>query len=728
MRYFSVFFFFLSFSNSVIAQKQVYIPLYLQNQNDVNGAQFSMDKTAESENFILIWGNTVGTDPSNYPDQDLRFDPQFILNIMEDIYTDFKELDFLDDDAGTNLAKYKIPIVIYNTWGDNGAQGWANGGDVDGVIGAFWAHPNAMRSGEVAAHEFAHSMQAQVNIDYRKQNGLGLVWINSGIFWETHGNFMRNILYPQAVTAWGMDVYHIETLGDWKNTYENYEFLFAIMEDEGVSMVGDLWRKSLSTEYPLQAYKRIAGYDQSTFNDKMYGYTRRMATHDFTTNNVGSFFRQYRKDDLKFHLPSIQATYTILKQIEGSSTRFEVPIHLAPEEYAYNVIPLHMEDDSCAAIIKFKGQTQANAHAGWRYGFVTAHPDGTVSRYSDIFSEDEDEISFELQGDETQMFFVVMGAPKDNIQTNTSNDTWKGYPKHFRYPYELNIVGAKPEGFQEATEFRKELKNSGSVHSNGGGWVENSANVASTVYVGPHAMVLGFSNLSGEVRIENTALIRNAQISGNVIVSENAFVDRGTYSGNAKIKGQAFSEENIMDGDAVMGMRAKVSFYDLHGDIEVGGDVVVYNDEGDCDNGVYYRMTNYYENNLFECDNRNADHPQNKDVNNSYSNFSDEEMKLKCSCETLPDCLTLDKKETPDKSNISIYPNPVSEFLYISNPSNEQITGINVINLLGQKVKSLNSGQLSDNKMSLENLSPGSYFLEINIKNTHSIKKQFIKL
>ncbi|MBP7541238.1 MAG: hypothetical protein KA802_15065, partial [Saprospiraceae bacterium] len=128
------------------AQKSVYIPLYLQNPNDVNGAQYSVDKTAESENFILIWGNTVGTDPTNYPDTDIRFNPQQILSNMEDIYIDFKALDFLDDSPGTNLSLYKIPIIIYATWGDNGQQGFANGGDADGIIGAFWAHPNALRT------------------------------------------------------------------------------------------------------------------------------------------------------------------------------------------------------------------------------------------------------------------------------------------------------------------------------------------------------------------------------------------------------------------------------------------------------------------------------------------------------------------------------------------------------------------------------------------------------
>jgi len=624
--------FLLSLCSTVFAQKTAYIPLYLQNTNDVNGAQFTWSKTQQSANFTLIWGNTVGTNPANYPDPDLSFNPVAILDTMEYIYAAFKGLGFLDDAAGTNLSQYKIPIVVYNTWGPNGAMGWANGGDADGVIGAFWVHPNALDDGGVAAHELAHSLQAQCNIDYRAAHGLGYVWLNAGIFWETHANFMRNLLYPKAVSAWGMDVYHTETWGDWKNTYENYELLLAIMESEGIDMVNRLWRESFSGEYPLQAYKRLAGYDQARFNDSLFLYARRMATFNFNYNNIGKFFRQYRAADLSNYLPSIQATYSILKKVPGAENRYEIPIEVAPEEFAYNVIPLYPENDSCAVIIKFKGHTETNTHTGWRYGFVAANANGIVTRYSPTYSDNTGEINFRLEGNETRLFLVVMGAPFDQITTNTSNDTWHGYPKHFRYPYELNISGAKPEGFQAPANFRSQLKFNGHLHANGGGWVQNSANVAASVYVGPSAMVLGNANITGQVRIENTALVRNATISGQVQILDNAFVDRGNYSGNAVIRGQGFAENVTMSNNALIGMRAKVTNYNLSGTVEVGGDVVVYNENGSCNNGVHYRLTNYYDNKLLECDGRTANHPANKDVNNTYALFSNEAMDAQCQC------------------------------------------------------------------------------------------------
>lgn len=702
-------------------QKLTYIPQYILDTNTIDGKQFSWDKTAQSENFTLIWGNTVGTDPANYPDPNLAFDPATILDTMEMFYAIFKQWKFVDDAPGTHLAIYKIPIIMYNTWGD-GAQGYANGGSIDGIIGAFWVHPIAMHTGDVAAHEFTHSLQAQTDIDYRQSHGLGNVWQNSGIFWETHANFMRNLLYPKDVTAWGMDVFHIETLGDWKNTYENYEFLLAIMESDGIDMVNRLWRESYSWEYPLQAYKRLSGFNQDEFNDKMFEYARRMPTFDFNYNNIGSYFRQYRANDLNNWLPSVQACYTILKQVDGSTTRFEVPIEIAPEEYAYNIIPLYPDPDSCAVIIKFKGHTNLNAHAGWRYGFVAEFPDGLVSRYSKIYAEETDEINFTIEPNEAKLYLVVMGAPIDSIQTNTTNDTWKGYPKHFRYPYELNITGAKPEGFQSPSLFRNQLKTNGHLHSNGGGWVQNSASVASSVYVGPTALVLGNAVLTDNVRVEKTAIVRDGQLSGNTIVSDNALITGGSYADHVRIRGQAFAENVTMSDSALLHMRARVSNYHLSGNIEVGGDVLVYNVDGDCDNGVYYRMTNYYDDNLLECDGRTAQHPANLDVNASYDVFTEAQMKGNCNCLTLPDCFAVGTKDGHiSNEEIKLYPNPLNQQLTIQlEVENDGI--IQVTDVYG-KIIAQQPLMSKMNTLNTTKWSSGIYFIVMEINGKRYVKK-----
>jgi len=669
------------------SQKTAYIPNYLLDPNTVDGHQFTWDKTLQSENFTVIWGDSVGLDPTQATNPDLRFDPNAILDTMEIIFDAFVHFGFAQDTEGTNLHEYKIPIIMLNTFGPTGVTGWAFGGDPDGVMGTFWAHPLAMQSGHVAAHEFTHALQAQCVIDYRTNHGLGPVWNNAGIFWETHANFMRNLLYPQDVTAWGMDVYHTETWGDWKNTYENYELLLAIMENDSIDIINRMWRESNSNEYPIQTYKRLLGVDQQEFNDKLFEYARRMATFDFTYHNIGNFFRQYRTADLANWMPSIQATYTILRQDITEPTQFYVPTALAPEEFAYNIIPLYPDADSCQVIIRFKGHKEVNTHAGWRYGFVAADVNGLVTRYSDTFSDDDAEIAFSLVAGESKMYLVVMGAP-DMITTDTEHDTWHGYPKKYRFPYELTISGGYPEGFQGAAEFRKQLKINGHLHSNGGGWVDNTASVASSVFVGPYAMVLGYSNLTGNVVLVNTAVVKDANMSGHAQVQENGFVVGGHLSDNVIVTGQAFAEFDSLWDHAVLYMRAKVSNYKLHGDIKVGGDVIVYNNTGDCDNGVYYRMTNYYQDNLLECDGRTATHPDNRDVNFIVVPFPNEEMALTCHCANYPDCLTTGISEENGLTKQDfIYNNPVSGELDIQFLNEKYVGGtMYIFTILGDKI------------------------------------------
>jgi carbonic anhydrase/acetyltransferase-like protein (isoleucine patch superfamily) len=648
-----------------LAQKTAYIPLFLLNKNDVNGAQYTTDKTYQTANFTCIWGNTVGTNPATYTaDPSLAFNPVAILDTLERVYAYYKTLGFLDDSPGTNLAKYKIPVMMYGTFGTNGIQGFATGGSADNVIGAFSCHPTAMQDGKVAAHELTHALQFECTIDYRDPHGLGGAFNNAGIFYETHANFMRDLMYPSVVTAWGMDDFHIETLGDWKNIYEGYPYLNAIMEADGINMVNRLWRESTSSEYPLQTYKRLLGATQAQFNDKMYQYVRRMVTYDFSYKNIGTFFRAMRTSDLKNYLPTIQALYTILKQDPNDAKHFSVPIECAPEEFGYNIVPIYPDANNCVQV-KFKGHSEVNTHTGWRYGFVAVKSTGLVSRYGDMASADSSIIQFSLASGETQLYFIVMGAPKDAITTNTTNDTWHGYPKKFRFPYDLNISGGVPEGFQTSANFRKQLKTNGAIHANGGGFVQNTATVASTVYVGPYAMVLGNSKVSGTVRIDNTALVQNSTLSGSAIVQDNAFViDGSVLSANALVKGQAYVDKCTIYDNAVVDMRAHVSNYKLHGTIEVGGDVVVYNTSGDCgDAGVYYLMTNYYEDNLLQCDNRTASNASNSDVNKALVPFTAKQMTF------TPTSCTItgigEPSEVEAYTTVQCFPNPFTSGFHI---------------------------------------------------------------
>ena|ERR1035437_6301575 len=73
-------------------------------------------------------------------------------------------------------------------------------------------------------------------------------------------------------------------------------------------------------------------------------------------------------------------------------------------------------------------------------------------------------------------------------------------------------------------------------HSNGRGWVANTARVADSVFVGEHALVYGQAELTGNVRVMDAAQVSGtAKLSGNVLLYGNAWVDKGSFTGNTRI-------------------------------------------------------------------------------------------------------------------------------------------------------------------------------------------------
>jgi hypothetical protein len=698
----------------IYGQKQTYIPVFLQDPNNSNSSQFSWNKTYESANFLIIWGNTVGTNPVSYSNPDLAFNPASIAAYLENSYTAFKNLGFLVDvPSSLRIAQYKIPILINNTWGTtpDAITGWAEA-YTDGFMPVFNVHPLATNGGETLAHEFAHLLQFLVELDDLAPNNLsGAPFADgAGIYFETHAEFMASQIYPYIAEIWGMDSYPMLMHGDWKNTYRNYPLLYHIQLKHGIGRVNNLWFQQFDNEYPIATYKRISNFTQTQLNDDLYEYARRMPTLDF--GNWSTHLKNSRNNNSIYEdLIPIQNRYTILTKEQFNSNQYRVPIEQAPEEYGYNIIPLHYSNGTTCIRVKFKGITAANPSTGWRYGFVAEDLQGQIHTYGVMHHDNEKEFAFQIESNMGKVYLVVMGAPANEIQQDDNHNTWTGYPKHYRYPYELAIEGAVPEGYQPKEEFRPFLKqNGGNYHTNGGGWVDASAIVSPSVYVASHAIVLGNSQITGtNTRIEGTAIVKNATIQNNVHVKDNAVILGGTYdavTGNlVEIKGNAFSENNTISGNAKIIERAHVSNYGLSGTAIVGGDVVVYADET-CNNGVYRALTNYYENNPLACDNRTALHPTNVDVNSNYAPFTPVQMAFNPAhtCTTLLGAANFQKNKSP-----FLYPNPTMDLVFIEDFQGT-IQSIELFNSLGQLVQ---QNKQNSNAVSTAQLPTGIYTIVV---------------
>lgn len=690
------------------AQKSVFIPTEFSSA-PLN--TWSYSKSYQSANFIVFWGNVVGTDPASYPDANLAFNPQSICDTLEKIYTKYiSEIKFCTDTSTKNLGKYKIIIVMNDTWGTNGPTGWAFGGTYDNTIGAMWVHPNATRDGGVISHELTHSLQGMISI---QENTVGGGFVNyepAGFFWETHANFMRNQMYPRFAAddmpRWmGTSMFHYSST---RHHYDAFRLLFTIQQIDGISMVNRLWKESLANEHPLVTYRRLKGWTQSQLNDFMYEYVKREPTADYTVNGFGGIIRAQRDALINSEPHYVWRLNTILTRISAGTGRYVVPDAFAPQDYGYNIIPLYPTCSAGLVTVKFKGHTEVNSTAGWRYGFVTALADGTISRYGTLNSANESQISIQLNSGESKLYLVVMGAPT----THTSYVWEPGWPKIKRYPYELRIANAVPEGYQST--FRAAYKTNGHTHSNGGGWVANTATVASTAYVGPNAIVLGTSNISGTARIDGFAWVESATVSGSVVINGNANVWYGTYSGTAQVTDNALLSYCTVTNNAIVKGDAMEWGVTLGTGVTVGGDAEI----GSCSTAGVYLQVAHTNNGRSDCDGKGAGDASNTDVNSSYTQFTDAQMAFSGSvaCSATAVAKTVSKE-------VVIYPNPAATSFNVSlrNFDAEEAAVLSIYNSDGKEV--LIQGIKGKTTVNINKALPaGIYVLKVSGSRTYTKK------
>ncbi len=85
--------------------------------------------------------------------------------------------------------------------------------------------------------------------------------------------------------------------------------------------------------------------------------------------------------------------------------------------------------------------------------------------------------------------------------------------------------------------------------------------------------------------------------------------------------------------------------------------------------------------------------------------------------------ITSSNEEINELNNIQIYPNPVNQFLQIQNT--EEYKSVEIIDINGKIVERIN--KISDNKIYVDNLNSGIYFLRLFKTERHFISKRFIK-
>ncbi len=149
---------------------------------------------------------------------------------------------------------------------------------------------------------------------------------------------------------------------------------------------------------------------------------------------------------------------------------------------------------STSITVTLRGMDVIGTAEDWRWCLSEIDANNNVVAYSDIWSPGTHTFTLASSSDKVQL--IVVATPSDTTEDLDSFYNTKPVDKNIdrlNYPYEVQITGATPAIATEQLNYAKAA--SGHYHSNGGGWVDNTATVAATAYVGPNARVLGYAQV-----------------------------------------------------------------------------------------------------------------------------------------------------------------------------------------------------------------------------------------
>ncbi len=574
-----------------VTEKEIYIATDLKSHSD-----WSLDKTAQSDNFVLFWGNKTGIDPSKPSNGGERFDPQAILKELEGFLSFYVDtMHFITNKETGNMAKYKFIIVLMNTWNSGFTGTTPTGGSWDDVIGTMWVPPSNA-TGFVMAHEFGHMCQAMIPIQY-PGHGIKNKDDNHqvGMFWEACANLMAyevtgqlgNILTNHFMNTASMQ--YLSTVN--YRQYESSFFPMYVIEQFGYDAFGRLWRMAEPGDHPVDAFMKAMSMTRNQVNKEVAKYAMHDVTWDYSCGKTMRNFLNGLDPSQNFR------QYTYPDTIPGEENTFIVPREMAPGDYGYNIIPLFPDNGASTVTVQLSGYNNPAVPGGWSYGFVAVDADGKP-RYSDVFTEADAQANFTI-GPNDKLFYLVVAATPQSSHTYTWSPSW---PQIYRYPYQFKLTGALPAGRKPGyNRFKSSF--AGAPHTNGGGWVASTAVVDQSVFVGPNAQVAGSAKVTGNVRIEDFAVVRdNAVVSGNAIIRGNAIVGLkstvtdhavveksarvygGIISGKAVVTGSAAAFNCTVSDSAVVKDLAWLSGAKLAGSEIVGGDIET---APSCTDGIY---------------------------------------------------------------------------------------------------------------------------------------------
>ncbi len=578
-------------------------------------AAWDVAHVLEGEDVALAWGDRAGEDPTAAA-TDLRFDPAVTLAQLEALHAlDVGALGLGARDG--DLATRKLLVVVDGSWTDgpgagrdapvDAAGGVASGAATDepltqgGVVGgvpllraapSVLAAPGSVPAGQTGPTDSAGASDGSTSAPGGEaRDGMDadepvdLPQVPPGTSWELARGVAETVqhvtqaanpghgLTPQAAdTLRTAASAYLATLavpdqfadvseqvaaphlawGSARHGAAGWLLLAHLASRSSPSLVADLWNRSLDTEHVLGAYARLTASNAPALNRRIAQYAMRTAVADVAGTTPGSVLATLDPVLVAHRTTPVEA-------VADDPGRYLVTGTFAPAAYGYTVVRLLPDGSGSDVRVRVRGHVEvlADGYPGWSFGMVAVGPAGL--RYTPVTEATDGELRLALRPGETEAYLVVTATPTQVVSSVPGD-----FPASVRYPYEFRVAGATV-----ADPAAEEIAG-GHRHPNGGGWVDDAAQVDPAAYVAAGAVVRGDAVVGPGVRLEGRAWVESgARLDGSVVVRDVAVVRAG-----AQLSGDV-----VVGGDAVVAFTCDAGTYtsyraDAHCDpAAVDGDV-----------------------------------------------------------------------------------------------------------------------------------------------------------
>ena len=540
-------------------------------------------------------------------------DAEAALATLENIFSIYHDsLKWMYPQPGSADSKFKSVAYIF----DGSQMGALYGGTNDEAClngecsPGLWIGSSSLSDNWGLAHEYAHGLQGVA----------GWMGNNSHTGWiaESHANWMAHQVYPTDAHYCSEALINFPYLyyGSTRDRYCNWQFFEHLKEvfgggHAGAAKVNRIWTESVRDDgsearmhqTPFSAMLMAYDWNLDSLNRQFGWFAMKNATLEYASAKKTLYKKTWGDYELATRrtaggwgdLYRRHPRVTMLNRLDSAHNRYISPSYWAPQRFGYNLVRIY-PDAPGTVTVKFRGIVQhqktlngyacfstntdyydkvyrwcnmspdtiPEAASQWAFGLVAEGEDGTP-RYSEMKLDTAGNLQIETKSGDKALWLAVAAAPS---QMHTI--LWdQFYYSIYRYPYMVEIVNGKAEGFQSDAWVPKNLSDY-ARHQNGGGWVRAGASVASTAYVGPNAVVNG-GTVGGEARIEDFAVIDGGMVDGNAIVRGRALVTSGTISGNAVLEDDAWLVSGNISENAEVGALSVIVNSSVSGNAKVYG-------------------------------------------------------------------------------------------------------------------------------------------------------------